>query len=109
YSQGRILEKVPELAEGQVPHFPMLQRQLAAANRPADAKVTPVVRAGRVPGTTDIDLTVADKLPLHGSLELNNRRSPNTKPLRLVGSLRYDNLLQRDHSLTFQFQTAPQE
>ncbi|NDF95115.1 MAG: hypothetical protein EB107_04675 [Proteobacteria bacterium] len=36
-------------------------------------RVTPSLRPGLEPGTVDIDLTVKDKLPLHGSVELSDR------------------------------------
>jgi hemolysin activation/secretion protein len=68
-----------------------------------------VLRPGREPNTTEVDLLVEDRLPLHGSLELNNRYSPNTTPLRLNAAIRYDNLWQRDHSIGFQFQVSPED
>jgi hemolysin activation/secretion protein len=109
YSLGRIRATVTELAEGQVPNFPELQDQLAQVNRGADRKIAPVLRAGRVPGHVEAELKVDDRLPLHGAVELNNRRSPNTSATRLGMNLRYDNLWQRDHSLGLALQLSPQE
>jgi hemolysin activation/secretion protein len=109
YSQGRILEKLPAVAEGSVLSTAELQEQLGDVNRGSGLRVEPVLRAGRIPGTTEVDLRVQDEFPLHGALELNNRYSPNTSALRLVGTLRYDNLFQRRHSLSFQYQTSPQD
>lgn len=108
YSLGFIKAQAPSLAEGQVPYFPQVQKDLASLNRTADRRVTPVMKAGKTFGTVDVDLKVEDSLPLHGSLELNNQYSNNTERWRLAGMMRYDNLWQRDHSLTLQFQTAPQ-
>jgi len=99
---------VPELAEGKVPNFPTLQAQVSALNRGADARVTPVLKAGALPGTVEVQLDVDDQLPLHGSVELNNRQTPNTTATRLSASLRYDNLWQRRHSLSLTLQAAPQ-
>jgi hemolysin activation/secretion protein len=109
YDLGRILAKVPELAQNNVPYFPSVQKQMADANRASDLRVTPVLRPGKTPGTVDVDLKVDDKLPLHGSLELNNYAGPNTRPLRLAGMVRYDNLWQKEHSLSLLYQTAPQQ
>ena len=109
FSQGYILEKVASVAEGKVPDFNALQAELGSVNRTADRRVTPVLRAGPQPGTAEVDLTVEDRLPLHGSLELNNRASPNTTSTRLVAGLRYDNLWQRDHSLSLQAQVSPEK
>jgi hemolysin activation/secretion protein len=109
FSLNRILTKVPELAVGNVPYFPDLQKQLVDANRVADLKVTPVLRPGNTPGKLEAELKVEDQLPFHSSIELNNHASPNTSALRLAGMVRYDNLWQRGHSLSMQFQTAPRK
>ena len=109
FSQGRILEAVPALAEGEVPNFKAATEQLASVNRSADRRVAPLLRPGKAPGTTEVDLMVEDKQPLHGNLELNNRSSPNTSPTRLQGSIHYDNLWQRDHSIGLQAQISPQD
>jgi hemolysin activation/secretion protein len=99
---------VPELAEGKVPNFPVLQAQVAALSRTADARVTPVLKAGVLPGTVEVQLDVDDQLPLHGSVEVNNRQTPNTTATRLSTSLRYDNLWQRRHSVSLTLQAAPE-
>ena len=75
----RIREAVPALAEGQVPHMPTVQNQMAAlAQQSADRNVTPVFRAGSTPGRMEVELRVKDELPLHGSVEMNSRSSSNT-------------------------------
>lgn len=108
FSLGRIKELAPSVAEGEVPYFPEVQKDMTALNRGGDKRITPVMKAGKVFGTVDVDLKVEDTLPLHASLELNDKHSFNTSRLRLAGSIRYDNLWQREHSLSFQFQTAPE-
>ena len=107
FSLNRILSKTPELAQGNVPYFPEVQKQMVEANRSADLKVTPVLRPGSTPGTVEAELKVEDQLPLHYSLELNNHASANTSALRLNGMVRYDNLWQREHSLSLQYQMSP--
>jgi hemolysin activation/secretion protein len=109
YSQGEIRERVPALGESGAPFFPEVQSQIAQLNRGADRRVTPVLKPGTGPGTVEVELNVEDKLPLHGGVELNNRYSANTAPLRLSGMLRYDNLWQKEHSITLIAQTAPEE
>lgn len=110
YLPSRIRDELQALAPGTVLHLPTLQEELAALNRASpDRQVTPVFRAGTTPGTVEVDLRVRDSFPLHGSLELNNRYSANTDPLRLVGTIHYDNLWQREHSLSLLYQTAPQD
>lgn len=108
YSLGAIKARVPELAEGNVPYFPDVQRQMAGLNAQADRQVAPVMRPGKTPGMVEIDLKVEDKLPLHANLEVNNRYMANTTHSRLLGSVRYDNLWQLDHSLSLSFQVTPE-
>lgn len=108
YSLGAIKDRVPEFAEGTVPNFPAVQTQLASVNTTADRQVAPVLRPGKTPGKVEVDLKVQDQMPFHGGIELNNRYSANTTHTRLNGSLRYDNLWQRDHSLSLSFQTTPE-
>ncbi|MBV8503821.1 MAG: ShlB/FhaC/HecB family hemolysin secretion/activation protein [Paucibacter sp.] len=103
-----IKSQVSELAEGNVPNFNKVQEQLAEVNRRADARVTPVLRAGPLPGAVDVQLDVDDQLPLHGSVEVNNRQTPNTTAERVAASLRYDNLWQLGHSVALNLQVAPE-
>jgi hemolysin activation/secretion protein len=70
--------------------------------------VTPILRAGKTPGTVEVQLDVEDQMPLHGNVEWSNRQTPNTTSQRLSASLRYDNLWQRSHSFGLTMQVAPQ-
>jgi hemolysin activation/secretion protein len=107
YSPFDIKDMAPSVAEGSVPNFDRIVDDIVALNQLPDRRVTPSLRPGTVPGTIVADLNVEDHFPLHGSLDLNNRYSAFTTPLRLNGALRYDNLWQAGHSLAFAFQTAP--
>lgn len=108
FSPDDIERAAPSLARGQVPNFKDVQRDIVALNQWPDRRVTPEIKAGATPNTVDVDLNVEDSLPLHGSLELNNRNSANTTEQRLAASMRYDNLWQRGHSISLSAQTAPQ-
>lgn len=104
-----IVKHAPSLCEGGVLDFNDVTRDLVALNRNADRRITPSVRPGVEPHTIDIDLEVKDTLPLHGSLELNNRYSEDTTHLRINGAVSYDNLWQANHSAGFSFQVAPED
>lgn len=106
---SQVKREAPSLAEGNVPEMKQVGKEITGLNRLADRRVTPVLRQGVEPGTVDIDLNVEDKLPLHGSLELNNRYSINTTPLRLNGSLSYGNLFQLGHTGGLSLQIAPED
>jgi hemolysin activation/secretion protein len=107
FSLSEIKKEAPSMAEGTVPNFNDIARDIVALNQIPDRRVTPALRAGVAPGTMDVDLNVQDSLPLHGLLEVNNRYSANTTHTRLTGTLHYDNLWQEGHALSFSFQVAP--
>jgi len=111
YFSGRqILAQLPALELGQTPNLPALSKQVAVLNaETADRTVTPVLEAGSTPGTMDVDLDVKDQLPLHGSVQFDNRHTADTVPNRVTGSLSYDNLWQAQHSLSLVYQTAPSD
>jgi hemolysin activation/secretion protein len=110
FSNGKIRSAMPSLERGEVLNFQALQRDLGTvAQQSRDRKVTPVLKAGRAPGLVDLDLRVEDSLPLHGSLEVNDRYTADTSETRLAVNLSFDNLFQKFHSLSLQYQTAPEE
>lgn len=110
FSNGQIRSSVPALERGSIPNLPALQAQLAQVNRQSrDRVVTPVLRAGRTPGTVDVELKVQDSLPVHANVEMNDRYTADTSETRVSANLSYDNLFQRFHSFSVQYQTAPEE
>jgi hemolysin activation/secretion protein len=108
FSPDQVKAQAPSLTEGKLVNFKEVPHDIVALNQSPDRRVTPTLSQGKLPGTVDIDLNVKDTLPVHGSLELNNRHSANTKPLRLDGSVRDDNLWQLGHAVGFSFEIAPQ-
>ncbi len=104
---SHIKARARSLAEGRAVNFNDVQRDIVALNQLADRQVTPSLSAGEEPGTIDVELTVRDKFPLHGSVELNNRYSANTTPLRLTLSASYANLWQAGHTIGATYQVAP--
>ncbi|WP_213285433.1 ShlB/FhaC/HecB family hemolysin secretion/activation protein [Bradyrhizobium sp. sGM-13] len=108
FDLAKITNKAGSLKEGTVPNFGNVTKDIIALNQWPDRRVTPALRAGVTPGTVDVDLNVEDKVPVHASVELNNRQSPNTTALRVSSTVHYDNLWQLGHSLSFTYQVAPQ-
>ena len=108
FSLAEIKRRAPSLAEGQVPNFNGITRDIIALNQWPDRRITPTLKPGVEPGTVDIDLNVKDSLPLHGSVELNNRYSPDTTQLRVNGSVSYNNLWQLGHTAGVSFQVSPE-
>jgi hemolysin activation/secretion protein len=109
FSERKILAAVPQATEGNVPNLPALQSQLTAVNvQTADRAVVPVLKAGPIPGTVDLSLTVNDHLPFHGSIEFDNQNTPDTTPLRSTVSLSYNNLFQDFDTFSAQYQLSPE-
>lgn len=107
YLPSKIKAQVPSMAEGTVPNMNDVEEEILALNQLSDRQVTPDLRPGVEPGTFDIDLNVKDSMPLHGKIELNNRYSPETTPLRLEGAISYANMFQLGHTLGLSGQVAP--
>ncbi len=110
FSNHQIREALPAATPDEVPNLPSLQNELAQLNaQTPDRAVVPVLKAGPTPGTVDLSLKVDDHLPFHGSVELNNQNTPDTKPLRALASLEYDDMFGRLDSLSLQYQDSPQQ
>jgi len=107
HQRSDIRAGVPSLAPDTVPNFTEVQAELGRLAS-ADRQVAPLLRPGRQPGTVEVELAVEDSLPLHGSIELNSKQSPDTTEGRLEAGIRYQNLWQRQHSLGLSWSVSPQ-
>ena len=109
FSEREVRDALPEASEGKVPNFVALQGELAQVNSvTGDRVVTPILKAGALPGTVDLTLHVDDHLPFHGSVELNNQYTADTSSLRSLWSFGYDNMFGRQDSFSLQYQVSPQ-
>ncbi len=108
FSPEKIKEAAPSLAEGRVINFNDISKDVVGLSQLRERTVTPTLRPGSEAGTYDIDLTVKDSRPFHASAELNDDRTPNTKPLRLTASVSDSNLWQSGQGAGFSFEEAPQ-
>lgn len=109
FTLSSLKKKVPSLHVGQTIHMPSVQQEIQKLHSyTQDLQAVPILKAGREPGTMEVELRVKDKLPLHGSLQLNNHYSANTSKTRLEGSISYHNLWQKFHSLKIMGQISPQ-
>lgn len=110
FSNRRIKALVPSLQEGEVPNINDVQEDLALLNsRSADRTITPVLRPGKSPGKVEMELKVKDELPTRYTLELNDQATSDTTDYRVSASFAFNNLWQREHGLTLNFQTAPKD
>ena len=110
FPERDVIAKLPAATPGTVLQISKLQSELTAVNgETADRSVVPVLKAGSAPGTVDIALKVNDNLPLHGSLELNNQATIDTRELRTIASLSYADMFGRMDNLSLQYQFTPQQ
>ncbi|MFN4062687.1 MAG: ShlB/FhaC/HecB family hemolysin secretion/activation protein [Parazoarcus communis] len=106
---SQVREQTPSMATGTVPNFNDIQDDLGRLGRNADLRINPLLRPGRAPGSIEIELAMEDRSPFHGSIELNNKRSLDTRTGRLEAAARYDNLWQRRHSIGVNYFVSPQQ
>ena len=110
YSNRKILANLPSVKSGTSLNGPQLEDELSTlAQRAPTRSIVPVIKAGRSPGTVDLELKVADKLPLTASVEVNDRATLDTVPNRLNLNVQYNNLWQKDHSIGLQYQMTPED
>jgi len=105
---SRLREALPSLAAGRVPNFNEMQEELAQlARASADREITPIIAVGDRPDAMQVELQLQDRAPLHASVELNNKRSPNTRAGRLEAGVEYNDLFQRGHSIGLNWTVSP--
>jgi hemolysin activation/secretion protein len=110
YTLSGIRNELPAVKEGETPYFPDFQAQITKVNaRSQHLKVTPVLKPGKTPGGVDIELKVKDELPWVNQLTLSNYNSANTTRPRLEFNTAYNNLWQKDHGVSLQYQTSPED
>lgn len=110
FSTEQILDRLPSLAPGTVIHAPEVEKEIGKLNSNPDLKVAPTNMApGKDLGTIEVDLKADDHRPFHGSLEIDDRNSHDTTPLRMNLGAHYDNLWGMYHSLGVQYQFSPQK
>ncbi|GLQ91470.1 ShlB/FhaC/HecB family hemolysin secretion/activation protein [Dyella acidisoli] len=109
HSPQEIRDAVPSLAQGTVPDFNQVQKELTDLNKQPGRQVVPLLSPGSMPQTMDVTLKVDDTYPLHGSVEVNNDHSAYTPDLRTIASVRYDNLWQLGHTISATYIVAPQD
>lgn len=108
-SPKQIKAMAKSVSEGTVMNFNEVSPNMVALNQLPDRRITPSLRSGKDPDTVDVDLDVKETLPVHASVELNNRYGPDTDPLRLNATVSDNNLWQLGHAMSFSYQTSPQD
>ncbi len=108
YSEKNIRRALPSLTTNILINTKWFQPELDQANLNRDRQIYPVISPGVEPGTTELELKVKDRLPLHGHIEVNDKSSPGTPLLRLDTAFQYNNLWQYDHQIGVDYNFSPQ-
>lgn len=110
FSRRELRKELPSLEPGQPLNMQQARKEIDIANDANPYRsLVPVIRPGRKPGTMEMELKVKDELPLSASLEINNRYTTDTSPLRIMGSLEYGHLWQKHHSFSLGYQMSPEK
>ena len=100
----RTLRRMSRLHPGNVVYYNDLRSALSFFNKNRDLKVTSLLKPGREPKTTDVELDVKDKFPVHLSTDVNNLGTRDTGKDRWGVGLTDTNLLGLMDELTTRFQ-----
>ena len=110
FSSNNVMRALPDLHTNMLLNAKIFQRELDAANMSRYRQIYPVVGPGPEPGTSELTLTVKDRLPLHARLEVNNdQATPGTPQLRANFSSQYDNLWGLEHEIGLQYNFSVEE
>ena len=109
YSSDNVRRALPSLTTNVLLNTKWFQAELDQANANQDRQIYPVIGPGPDPGTSALTLRVKDRLPLHGHVEINNKATPDTPPLRIDTAVQYNNLWQYDHQLGLEYNFSPQD
>jgi len=90
FSIDEIKREAPSLQEGQSPNFSQVTHDLLVLNGLARSPGDAVRDRGEHSRHGRREFDVKDTPPIHGSIELNNRYSADTTPLRVNGTVSYD-------------------
>ena len=104
FSSNNVMRALPDLRTNILLNAKIFQRELDAANMSRDRQIYPIIGPGPEPGTSELTLTVKDRLPWHARLEVNNdQATPGTPQLRANFSSQYDNLWDLEHEVGLQY------
>lgn len=109
FSSNNVMSSLPSLRTNLILNSGWFEAELDQANANRDRQIYPIIGAGPDPGTTELQLKVKDRFPLHGRWELNNKGSPDTPDLRMDASVQYGNLWQMEHQVGLQYNFTPGE
>ncbi|MCK9603871.1 MAG: BamA/TamA family outer membrane protein [Candidatus Omnitrophica bacterium] len=106
YFKTSLLRKKITLRKGQPFDYNSIRQDLIKINEQQDRFCKTVLAPGKEPGTTDLNIEVKDKLPIHAGFDWDNFGSRYIDKQRYSVRFTHNNLLGFDDQFTFQYQLA---
>lgn len=109
FDADNLRATLPTLREGEVPRVDAVSANLKVINENPAKKVTLRLAPGERGEEIDAIVQVADERPWTISATLDNSGTRETGKRRLGVTFQHANLWNRDHVLTYQYQTSPDQ
>ncbi len=109
FDEANIRASIPSVVPGRAPNIHGIADNLRVANESSAKQTTVLLRSGSEEGTVDVMVRVADENPVKYSVTLDNTGTEQTGTNRIGVGLQHSNLFNRDHSISMQYVTAPND
>ena len=109
FDEDNIRRSLPGMQSGIAPNTLKLADALRIANESPSKQTTVLLRGGSEEGLVDAVVRVVDETPLKYSVSLDNTGTPQTGKFRVGIGFQHSNLWNRDHTLSGQYVTAPND
>jgi len=100
----KTIKRFLRFSSGQVLFYDHLRNALSFINKHRDIQAKAILKPGQETGTTDLEIAVKDKFPIHPGVDVNNLGTPNTGKTRVGFSLTDTNLFGQMDQLSSRFQ-----
>lgn len=108
FSPDNVRSSVPTLVSGQTPNSDKIAASLRVANENPAKYTTVLLKSAEREGEIDATIRVADVDPKRYSISFDNTGNSTTGAYRLGFAYQHANLWDRDHVLTAQYLTSPE-
>lgn len=108
FSSENIRRSVPALTPGKTPNSRDIAASIKVANESPAKQTAVLLRSGQREGEVDATIRVADVNPGRYAVSFDNSGNSNTGRYRVGFAFQHANLWDRDHVLTAQYLTSPE-
>lgn len=107
FSTENVRRSLPAVREGETPNSHDIARNLQIAAEHPVKQTSVLLRSGADEGVVDVNVRVTDDRPWRLVGTLDNSGTPDTGDYRLGIGYQHTNLFDRDHTLSLQYITSP--